>query len=184
MAARRYSSSVAALDMAWPTAPRKAARASSYAAGSGGRSASRAGRTGNGACGSVWYQYATDAYSFAKLLAWPCSTVQRSERVKRIGILDEPAIGADQPGVVGRLDQMEAVIGPGVLARRARPAAEDLLRAGAVDRRRPRLAVDEHHVVALAVPAAGDVVDLEQQTRPSAPRRRPRARRSCPRRRG
>src|SRR5262249_41502500 len=86
---------------------------------------------------------------------------QRAREADRIA--HEPAIGADQPRVVGRLDEMEARIRPGILLRRARAAAEDLLGAGAVDRRRPGLAVDENHVIALAVPAAGDIVDLQQQ---------------------
>src|SRR5262245_20211996 len=58
---------------------------------------------------------------------------------------------------------MKAVIRAGELARGTGTAAEDLLGPRAMDRRRPRIAVDEHHVVALAVPAAGDVVDLEEQ---------------------
>src|SRR5262249_57322072 len=74
---------------------------SSYDGGSAGRSASRAGSGGNAACGSVWYQYATDAYSFAKLLAWPCSTVQRSEHVKRIGSLTNQRYAPVSPACSG-----------------------------------------------------------------------------------
>ena len=50
--------------------------------------------------------------------------------------------------------------------------AEHLLVSGAVDPGRPGVAVDEHHVVALAVPAAGHVVDLQHQPHHLTPTRR------------
>src|SRR5262249_26310977 len=88
----------------------------------------------------------------------------------------------------------EAVVRRGVLLRRTEGEAEVVLGAGAVQARRPRLAVDEDHVVALAVPVvhlpledvdvqvAADVlavaVDVEDRVVPLAGqvRARPRAR--------
>ena len=78
--------------------------------------------------------------------------------------MDVPPVHPDEPVVARRLDEVEAGVRTRVLRRRPRAAAEDLLGAGAVDRRRPRVAVDEHHVVALAVPARPlQVLDLEDQ---------------------
>ena len=50
-------------------------------AGMGLREA-RVGNSGNGLCGSAWYQYATLDRSSVRLFAWPCSMVARSDLSK------------------------------------------------------------------------------------------------------
>ena len=120
----------------------------------------------------------------AKLLAWPCSMVQRSDSSKRIGSATYQRYMPTRPRYSGLSTRWKPRVRAGVLALDAGAGAEDLLVAGAVDAGRPGVAVDEHHVVALAVPTAGDVVDLQHQADHLALPPWRRAPRSSRRRRG
>src|SRR5262249_52892989 len=83
------------------------------------------------------------------------------------GILDVEAIhrvlAAPRPGAVAAVDG-DSVVGRAVLLARAKGGAEVVLGPRTVQARRPGLAVDEDHVVALAVPVvhlALEDVDVE-----------------------
>src|SRR3954470_1694174 len=80
-------------------------------------------------------------------------------------ILDVEAIQGAPPGPVRPARERDPAVRPGERLRRAPGVVEVVLGARAVEARRKRLAVDEDHVVALAVPVPrgrlAEVVDVE-----------------------
>src|SRR3954447_16585907 len=81
------------------------------------------------------------------------------------GVLDVEAVEADRAGPIAAARERDPVVRRAVALRRAPGGVDVVLGAGAVQGRRPLVAVDEDHVVALAVPVpfsgAAEVLDVE-----------------------
>src|SRR6185437_9689462 len=104
----------------------------------------------------------------AALVRMPVLDTDPNRSLERHGIFDMESVKADLPAPVVATRQGDAVIRRMVGLCRAPCSVEIVLGTGAVEGRRPRLAVDEDHVITLAVPVplggVAKVVNVEHAT--------------------